>query len=287
MDYFHRVSVVANPANYKIINWTLKTTSGLPASIDFFIDKARSGGDWQEIAGPLTDTCHYVDTVKWNWNKDKNTFYRVRFNLNEEGWQLSTPAQAVGKWSRSDYLKAKEICRREYLLMRVAGEEGELLKRKEWGTRCSCVDYDTEEVVSSKCPKCLGTGIIGGYYAPITLPALAEPHGKQTSFTQTGLKQQEDKVIRVVAYPLISTNDIWINVNSNERWQVRQVVAVAEVRGLPIVQKLALKLLPQTDIIYSKEGNAKALEIPEEQPTGNEYGWDTADTANCINDFDY
>ena len=285
MDYFDRVSVVANPANYKIVTWKMRTLQGLPASVDFFVDKARSGGDWKEIAGPLTDTCQFVDTLKWNWNKDKNTFYRTRFLLDGE-WQLSTPAQAIGEWNHSDYLKAKEICRKEYLRMRVAGESGILLKRKEWGARCGCTDFDTGEVVSSRCRNCLGTGIIGGYYAPITLPMVGDPNEKSTSFKQQGLVHDEVRSGRVVAYPLISNDDIWINSRSNERWQVRKLSTVAEIRRIPIVQKLQLHLIPQTDIIYSEEANEKALEEPSEQ-IDNEYGWETDDNADCINDFDF
>jgi hypothetical protein len=287
MDYFKRVSVVANPANYKIVTWSLRSTVGLGSSVDFFVDKARSGGDWEEIAGPLTDTCQYIDTLKWNWNKDKNTFYRVRFMVDGE-WQLSTPTQAIGKWSRSDYLKAKEICRKEYLRMKIAGESGILLKRKEWGTKCThCTDYDTGESVTSRCRYCLGTRIVGGYYAPITLPVVGDPNSKNTSFKQQGQAHDEVRTVRAVAYPLISTDDIWINENTNERWQVGQIQTVAEIRRIPIVQVLQLKLIPQNDIIYSEEANEKALEEPEEQPTGNEHGWETPDNANCIDDFDY
>ena len=286
MDNFRRVSIVANPANYKIVTWTLKTLNGLPGSIDFYVDKARSGGAWQEIAGPLTDTCQYIDTLKWNWNKDKNTFYRVRFLLGSE-WQLSTPTQGIGEWIHSDYLKAKEICRLEYLRMRVAGEAGLLLKRKEWGTKCDCRDFDTGEIVTSSCRNCLGTGLIGGYYAPISLPVVGQPDKKARVQSEKGLSQDDVRMVRVVAYPLVSTNDVWINSNSNERWQIRAIEAVAEIRRIPIVQRLKLHLIPQTDIIYSEEANEKALEELAVQPTDNEHGWVTEDNANCINDFDY
>lgn len=287
MDYFKRLSIVANPAGLKTVHWTLNTKAGLPSTLDFYLDKARSGGPWTNVAGPLTDACHAVDPVRWNWNKDKNSFYRVRFQLDGE-WQYSTPTQAIGKWTKEDYTVAKEICRREYLLLRRAGQDGLLLKRKEWGEQCSCVDYDTKEVTNDNCEICLGTGIVGGYHPGITLPILCDqPSGRTREFKDVGLAQDESQVARVVAYPLISPDDVWVNANTNERWRVLAVSTVAEIRRVPVVQKLKLAVIPRTNVIYSETANDKALEKPVEQPVDNEHGWETEDNANCINDFDY
>jgi hypothetical protein len=254
-------------------------------ALDFYVDKARSGGTWTNIAGPLTDSCMYVDPVKWNWNKDRNTFYRVRFEKDSE-WQYSVPIQANGTWTREDYLLAKEIARKEYLILRKTGRLGKLLKKKEWGDLCTtCTDYDTEELVDTDCPKCLGTGIIGGYYAPIDMPLQFEPSGKEKVTTDIGPVEDQRKRARVVAYPFIQTGDIWIDGDSNERWRIRPVQTIAEVRGRPLIQKLELRMIPQTDVIYSEEANDLADSTPVEQPEGTEHTWDK--NADCLNDFEY
>ena len=286
MKYFERAAVVVNPAAAKTITWTLRALRGLQGPLAFYVDKARSGGEWTNIAGPIADACLYIDPVKWNWNTDRNTFYRVRFLLGAT-WRYSTPVQALGEWTRADYLKAKEVCRLEYLNMRKAGEQGRLLKRKEWGEACTCRDFDTGEVVSGRCPLCLGTGIKGGYYAPIALPILGEPTGRARIVGDKGLAQDEPRIARIVAYPLVATGDIWIGEGTGERWEIQQLRTVAEIRRIPVVQQMAMRLLPQSDVLHTAEGEAKALEVPADQPAGTEHGWATPETAGCITDFDY
>jgi hypothetical protein len=72
----------------KIITWQMKTSFRPDGPVDFYIDKARSGGEWEEIAGPITDDCLHIDPVRWNWNKDMNTFYRIRYDSGTEEWVL-------------------------------------------------------------------------------------------------------------------------------------------------------------------------------------------------------
>ena len=288
MDYFDSVQVVADPLHRKTIVWYMQNLSALPNGVEFFVDKARSGGDWEEIAGPITDACTYTDDVRWNWNKDRNTFYRVRF-IKDGEWQFSTPAQAVGKWSKQDYTFAKEICRREYLLMRKAGVRGQLLKRREWGIRCPNNDYDTDEPPNDRCPLCMGTGFEGGYYAPISLPGLIPQPAPSSNrkFGETGLEDTHTLQLRVVAYPLITPDDLWVNLDSGERWQIKAVQPVAQIRNTPIVQMIALQKIPQSDIVYDIDTAMRLAEVPEYKPTGNEYGWETKDNASCIHEFDY
>lgn len=289
MDRFGRVSVVANPAALKTITWTVENRAGMADPSNFYVDKARSGGEWDQIAGPLPNACLYVDPVIWDWNKDKNTFYRVRVQV-AGTWEYSVPIQAIGEWNREDYLKAREICRKEYLLMRKSGEDGLLLKRREWGSRCTCVDADTKEVTNKSCPLCLGTGITGGYYPSIPLPiGIQEPPGRNRVLGEAGLAHDEVRMARAVAYPLITSNDIWIGNRTNERWQVRAIKTVAEIRRIPLVQVLELRLIPQTDVIYGEEATAKALETPPATPSGdgNEHGWKAVDATKCLNNFDY
>ena len=45
----------------KIIRWEMKSSFRPDGSVDFYIDKARSGGEWEEIAGPITTGSRLVD----------------------------------------------------------------------------------------------------------------------------------------------------------------------------------------------------------------------------------
>ena len=289
MARFGQVAVTADPSGSRAITWHMDDPAGLPDPADFYVDRARTGGDWTLLAGPLANTCLCVDPERRDWNKDRNTYYRIRIKVDGE-WMYSTPEQALGEWSRSDYILAREICRKEYLLMRKAGEEGLLLKRREWGPRCSCVDADTKEIPDARCTKCLGTGIRGGYYAGIPLPVLGtEPSGSVRSLGEAGLAHGEERSVRAVAYPLIVTDDVWVGRRSDERWRIRAIKTVAEVRRIPLVQMLQLQLLPQSDLMYSEQAAALALSQPPRPAsgTGNAYGWKEAGVADCLNRFDY
>lgn len=286
MGYFDKVWVRLDTQNRKMVTWTMHSGRKLSNALDFYVDKARSGGPWVNIGGPLTNTCAYVDTVKWDWALEKNTFYRVRFQVGTE-WQYSVPAQAYGSWTRLDYTRAREICRKEYLVSSKVGKKGLLLKRREWGQPCRrCADVDTNEPADAQCTTCFGTGIEAGYYAAIPLPAQLEGvdgGGVDTTKKLTeeiGWQQPIMRKARIVAYPLIGSGDIWIDIDANERFLINQAKTAAEIKGIPLIQTLGLKLLPQTDVIYGPEATAVIENQPTPQPTGNETGW--KDKMNCL-----
>jgi len=96
----------------------------------------------------------------------------------------------------------------------------------------------------------------------------------------TGTTQDDNRMVRAVAYPLIHSYDIWMNSDSNERWMIRAVKPVAQIRRLPIILNLELRLIPQTDVIYSTAGENKATEVPTPAPTGTEHTW--SDDMECL-----
>ena len=283
---FFRLFVTVTLMNEKLLHWQMNGSFKPAGSVDFYVDKARSGGDWQEIGGPITDDCFYMDPVKWNWNTDKNAFYRVRFKTGAD-WQYSTPVQALGTWTKRDYALAREICRKETVLHREVGMPGVLLKRKEWGPPCpDCLDFDTREVADGQCPTCLGVGIVGGYYTPIPVTMInPSPEVSERNITDKGVEQPTAKQVRCIAYPFIEPKDLWFNSNNGQRWNIRKVDIIAERKSIPILYMLTIKEVPQTDVIYSDKANDLAESEPEEKPEGNgtEYTWD--DGLNCEDEF--
>jgi len=276
MSDFEWTYVTTDLRMQKIIHWEMRRNFTSDLSIDFYVDKARSGGEWENVAGPLTDQCTYVDPVRWNWNKDMNTFYRIRYDRGVDDWQYSIPVRAIGGWSRQDYILAKELTRKELLSYQRLGLTGVILKRREWGPVCTtCADHDTDEAVDAQCPECFGTGITGGYYAPIVLTV--NPIQKQATRQKTEMALVDDtrRQVRCVAYPtLIKENDLWLDDKNGTRWVVRGVTPVTEIKGVPIIYQLTLHRMPMTDVIYKEpEGHDKATEIPEVLPTGTEHTW--------------
>ena len=279
-NYFYQVTASVNLLNEKIIHWYMDGTNFKPAgSVSFYVDKARSGGEWEEVGGPIVDNCYYTDPVKWNWNKDLNTFYRIRFLDSSNAWVYSMPIQAFNNWKPKDFAIAKEICRKEYLVMKRFGQQGVLLKRKEWGTPCPvCRDWDTRDVANSNCPTCYGVGIVGGYFAPIDFSMNFQPTSTKRDIHPEGYGpfQQEDQTARAIMYPWVAAYDVWADKTSGDRYTIQTIQVAAQMNGVPLIGVLKLRKLPKTDVVHTAAVNVKANTPPVEQPAGkgNEYTWD-------------
>jgi hypothetical protein len=191
-------------------------------------------------------------------------------------------------WSKRDWLLGREICRKERMLMRkFTGWEGYVLKRKIWGERCPrCADFDSDEVAEGKCPVCYGTGKLGGYWEGY--PTFAyNMQGGPTQFKEmddkVGLKENiEIPQMRMLAYPHLSTNDIFVHEESGRRYYIRPVNIAAEIKGVPIIYVVTLKLAPFSDVAYDvpkipvpyipPEEESQQQEIPApEQPAAASY----------------
>lgn len=276
MNSFEWTYVSTNLQMNKIIHWTMRPSFQSTTPIDFYLDKARAGGEWEEVAGPITDDCTYIDVVRWNYNKDMNTFYRVRYDKGVEDWEFSTPVRAIGNWTRKDYALAKEIARKELLSYTLLGLPGVILKRREWGPVCTtCADYETEEPVDGQCTVCFGTGIIGGYFAPIDLTVNPRQINHLMTRTDKALVDDTKRAVRCVAYPtLIKENDLWLDSHNGTRWVIRGVTPAAELKGVPLIYEMTLNRLPMTDVIYTDpEGTDKATEVPTVATDGTEHTW--------------
>ena len=275
MSSFEWTYVSTNLQMQKIIHWTMKHTFRPAGSTDFYIEKARSGGEWEEVAGPITDECTYIDVDRWNYNKDMNTFYRIRYDKGTLDWEYSIPVRAIGNWTRKEYALARELARKELLSYERLGLPGVLLKRREWGEVCSCCDYDTDEPVDGQCTLCFGTGITGGYFAPITLTVNPLQRSHLMQRTDQALQDDTKRLVRCVAYPtLIKENDLWLDSHNGTRWVVRGVKDATELKGVPVIYELSLNRLPMTDVIYNEPvGTAKAVEVPVVATSGTEHTW--------------
>lgn len=251
---FDRVDAYMTPENQTIVEWRVNPRFeiiGVP--LVFFVEFARTGGEWTRIAGPLRDVCAFIDTAQYRCGFDNDIYYRV---VASDGTceYPSRPAHTMGEHSRRDLLLAREVLRKEYLRLRkFAGTAGFLLKRREYGQRCTnCTDYDTGEVVSgSTCTVCFGTGFVRGYYN--ALPAYIDfmgPTSTKDVKEPFGVEDNQTVACRGMAYPRLDTYDIWVHGSANRRFVIRQTQVVAEIRTVPVMYSLQMRMLPATDIAY-------------------------------------
>lgn len=267
-----RTRVQIDTDGYKVITWDLQGVS----TADIYIDWARSGGDWTERAGPLTDQCTYTDTEKYNWNKDRDLYYRIRFTDGGGTEHVGQPARAGdGFLNKHDWLLFREIMRKECLLLSgYTGMAGEYLRRKHWGVKCPiCLDYDTEEVVNGSCPTCFGTRFVGGYYTAIMTNVSEVDLATINKNVLKGLGTVDDKsiVVRSLAFPMPDSMDLWVNTANNDRYVIRKIKVHVSFKGIPVVLLIKLEKLPYTDVVYDTPVDTSSQEDPV--TPGLDNGW--------------
>jgi hypothetical protein len=274
---FSSVEVYLTPENEKIVEWTVNSRFEFKTSaVVFHVEIARSAGEWTRITtAPIQNTCVFLDTDQHRCSIDSDIYYRV---VADDGTceYPSSPAHTMGEMSRHDRVMAREILRKEYLRMRKtpAGTLGQLLRRREHGTRCtSCVDFDLEEPVGSFCTECYGTGFKRGYYNAIPYYMDVGVSSSQKDVTSPmGLQDNQTKTARCVAFPRISTYDIWVHTSANLRFVIRGVASVAEIRSVPLIYNTQIRPLPVSDIVYQVPMD-QTEEAPVECVADTESGW--------------
>lgn len=259
---FKRVAVTHVTKGGSLVCWEMAPTFFPIGPLHFYVDLGWPGTDeWTALnAEPIVDDCCFIDTCQRNWKTLNEVYYRVRLVLpNVEGCPVykSQPTSAIGRLDRKDWLRARDIVRREHLQQRkVDGTAGFLLKRKKFGVKCTrCTEWDTSEITDSNCPICYGTGIVGGYYPGVEfyltptggwdrkINVATPPRGTNADITDGGN--------RCMLYPLVDTKDIWVEADADARYIIDSFKVLAEYKGLPLVGSLKMSLAPGSHIVYS------------------------------------
>lgn len=223
-----------------------------PGPYDFYLQWAeRQGGEFVDVAGPTSGNSLF-DPEPRQFAKIPLSAYRVRL-ATPLGEYFSDPVLALGSWNRHDYLIARDVVRREYLrLTRYVGSRGSHLARRSWGTKCPrCTDFHTGMVADSNCNVCYGTGFVGGYYLPITLwveqgtVEIREKHDESA-----GVRADTVQTARAVAFPYLVSKDVWVNDETDARWSIESKRVLAELRGVPLVLGIELRLFEPSSVAY-------------------------------------
>lgn len=239
------------------VEWELKSNFNDPGPYTFQLQVGRTGShlsdDWEDVGTEVVNNFYAVDSDQRIWNNVQWTHYRVRLET-PEGTYYSDPEPAWGVLSRLDWRRAKEIRRKEDLRFRKtpAGTEGYLLKRKIYGERCSCIDPQTFECRNPQHEDCFGTGITGGYFQAIPcswvefVPKNHRTHRDDTRGTVDDIAAPA----RMLYWPQPNSYDVWVNAQTDDRWFIHEVNSIVEMRGVPIVANVGLRLAPYGDIVY-------------------------------------
>lgn len=259
-DVFQEVVVypsVRKGAN--LISWSLRKGLRLPEPHIFQLQVGRTassdGHNWINVGLPVEGASTAWDDEQRVHGRRPGAHYRVVLAAGSTLY-FSRPVSVLGKldafWARMySQMAFLETLRFE----NHAGSKGVLLKRRNSGEPCFCVDPHTEEPRDPSCRECYGTGWKGGYYAPIDCVWM-ELGGWGSAMNQNieanGTNDPAYDAIsgRMLAIPLADVYDVWIDMQTDLRYYIRQIRYIASVHTMPLVAQVVLSLLPMDHVVY-------------------------------------
>jgi len=258
---FDRVVVSHLVAGPTRVMWTLAEEFDDEGPLRFQLQAGttadNAADDWVDVGPPVVDRFSAVDPEQRVWGNTNYTHYRVRLTT-PSGVYLSAPEGGMGVLDRRSWRLARDMVRSRRQAMRVgdAGQRGFLLKRRRTGKDCPrCLDYQTREVRDPQCLACYGTGKKCGYYYPTgCVWAELSPRTRRTELDAGQARGTvNDVTVQAVMLmtDLLDEEDVWVAEKTDDRYFVHRVQHLEEVRGVPVLASVELRLAPFTHIVYA------------------------------------
>lgn len=264
---FRRISVDHMVRGVTRVWWQLEPEFNAPGPYVFQLQFGRTGlrdaADWQNIGPPVVNGYLAEDPTWREMGSTLLSHYRVVLQAASETY-VSQAASCFGELPERDWLLSRELIRKESLRHERVSAPGYLIKPMRYGTPCPrCRDPLTQEITDSNCPVCSGTGFEIGFHPPLPLQCwdLAPVSVVEDVDAQLKGATRENPytTARVIGFPAVNTEDIWVNAGSDERWRVDAIQVTAAIRGVPVVYQIKMGLLPFSNAAY-------AIEIGGEPP---------------------
>lgn len=257
---FRRVSVDHMVRGTSRIWWQLEPLFNEPGPYSFQLQYGRTGlrdtVDWKNIGAPVTNGYAAEDPAWHEGGYDLLAHYRVILTTPNNKY-VSQAANCFGELTERDWLLSREVIRKEQLRHRLVSVSGFLIKPYRFGKFCKrCRDQLTQEVTDSDCPQCNGTGFEVGYHPPLAMQCWdLSPQIIQEDVSDTKGTTRENAYVeaRVIGFPALNKNDIWVNSTTDERWRIEAIQVAAAMRGVPIIYTVRMGLLPFGNPVYAIE----------------------------------
>ena len=273
---FRRVSVDHMVRGTTRVWWQLDRLFNQPGPYVFQLQLGKTGlrdaADWVNIGPPVVNGYAAYDPDWREAGYELLDHYRVVLTTPTAVY-VSQAANSYGDLPERDWTIAREIIRKEQLRFKYVAVPGYLLKPFRFGKPCRrCRDELTQEVLDSDCPVCNGTGFEVGYHPPLALQCwdISPQTIQEDVDAQVRGATRESPYIsaRVIGFPAINTNDIWVNGSSDERWLVDAIQVAAAIRGVPLVYQIKMGLIPFSNTAYAIEvGGEPAARVGPTLPT--------------------
>jgi len=256
------------------VSWSLNYLFQAPQPYTFQLQFSYAGypaaDDWVNVGASAVNTAFAIDDDPRLAGNLLESHYRVILTDANGVTYASNPVACYGKLGLRDWLLAAEQVRRANLRDKFASIAGWLLKRRRRGEtpvsptqRNSQVDPITGEALRSNAAGSLatfGTEYTGGYFAPYEF-SVDMPGGASNEVADNDRGTVDDAVrfyagCQFVLFPYVTARDIFVEDGSDRRFRFGEITEVLSHRGVPLIGRATLELLPYSDIAYQ-------LTVPE------------------------
>ncbi len=239
--------------------WSIDTGFNDPAPHTFQLQAGYTGNgnalDWVDIGTPANNVYYLSDdTGREQTGKRLLTHYRVVLTTPRASY-VSGPQGITGALTERDWLMAREILRKERLRLGLVSQTGYLLRRMRYGIQNKAnTDSLTGEIIDSGEPSSWGTAFKVGYHPPVGVQvdfnntAIVERRGGAD--IQTNNSRPAEFAARIVGFPDIAKEDIWVDAVTDQRWCVGDIDVAASFRGVPLVYLVKFSLMPFSHVVY-------------------------------------
>jgi len=239
-----------------MFTWQVPDTFASPRPWTFSIEVSPDGlSEWSTVVSDLVNVFAWQQPNKpGKHDSDLDPFYRVVLVTGDDLMYTSAVKGCYGDLPKRDYLIAKEMMRKELLMLRKSsGVICELWKRMKTGIKCQyCTDAVTGETISTKCPYCLGAKYEGGYTGPYEVWASFSPRKSDKKFEAGGygLTDSQQFTVKLIGHPFINSGDVVVDKLADRRYSIQVIDSLVEVRRVPILTTCAATELSMSDMAY-------------------------------------
>jgi len=230
--------------------WEVEQECEIAGPWTFSIEESETGqGDWTKITPDLINTFAYQEATKRYFPKENVFQFRLKM-VATAGTFYSPTINPCWQLDWHDFLIVKEMMRKELLQQKeMSGIIVDVFIKTLMGPYCTCLDPITKDILDPQHAACHGTGKVPGYFGPYNTWLTFTPLQKSRDFKEdnTDINYVDQLGGRMIAVPELKELDVIVDKSSDKRYYVHSVKNEVELRRVPIVQTITLKLVSNSN----------------------------------------